>query len=207
MRDIIELSPHVLPWAHNCPEPTMLHFLRQAAIKFCERSRSWRSEEVYNLISADDEISLVTCDDSVIYEIESVTWRGKEDADWQPSITSAAFTDRDDWWRDGNPRYYTQRVPGRLRVAPFSTGQIRVIMYLKPDQRAETLPDYLIELYPEIIAAGALAKLLMLPGQTFTDPNQAMLQQSLFDAACDQHFRDNLRGQQRASIRTKPNYF
>lgn len=207
MRDIIELSPHVLPWAANCPEPTMVHFLRQAAITFCQRSRSWRSDEVYKLTSADEEIALVTCDDSVLFEIESVCWRATGDSEWQCPIDSAAFSDRDDWWRDGNPRYYTQRVPGWLRVAPFSKGELRIIAYLKPDQRAETLPDYLIELYPEIIAAGALAKILMLPGKDFTDPQQAMLKQSEFDAACDQHFRDNLRGQQRARTRTKPNYF
>lgn len=185
----------------------MIHYLRQAAIKFCERSRSWRSEEVYRLTTADDEISLVTCSDSVLFEIESVSWRASGDTEWQRPIECATFSDRDDWWRSGNPRYYTQRVPGMLRVAPFSQGELRIAMYLKPDQRAESLPDYLIELYPEIIAAGALAKILMLPGKDFTDPQQAMLKQSEFDAECDKHFRDNLRGQQRARTRTKPNYF
>lgn len=185
----------------------MIHFLRQAAVTFCQRSRSWRSEEVYKLNSADEEIALVTCSDSVLFEIESVCWRATGDNEWQRPIESAAFTDRDDWWRDGNPRYYTQREPGWLRVAPFGKGDLRVSMFLKPDQRAETLPDYLIELYPEIIAAGALAKILMLPGKDFTDPQQAMLKQSEFDAACDAHFRDNMRGQQRARTRTKPSYF
>lgn len=207
MRDIIELSRHVLPWASNCPEPTMIHFLREAAIEFCKRSRSWRSEEVYKLVSADDDIALVTCCDSVLFEIESVSWREKGDAEWQRPVESAAFGDRDDWWREGNPRFYTQRVPGRLRVAPFSTGELRVMAFLMPDQMADTLPDYLIELYPQIIAAGALAKILMLPAKDFTDPNVAMLKQSEFNSACDAHFRDNLRGQQRARTRTKPNYF
>lgn len=207
MRDIIELSPHVLPWAANCPEPIMIQYLRQAAIRFCERSRSWRSDEVFPFITADQDISLVTCCDSVIHEIESVRWRADGDNEWQRFIDPAPFSDRDDWDWNGSPRYYTQRLPNTLRVAPFTTGQLRVVMYLKPDQRAETLPDYIFEQYPEIIANGALGKILMLPGKDFTDPQLAMLKQAEFDQACDQHFRDNLRGQQRARTRTKPNYF
>lgn len=82
-----------------------------------------------------------------------------------------------------------------------------MIMYLKPDQQAYELPDYLIELHPEIIAAGALSKILMLPGYDFTQPQLAMTFASEFEAACNTHFRDNLRGQQRARTRTKPNYF
>ncbi len=206
MRDIIEIAPHILPWAPNCPEPVMIQYLREAAITFCQRSRTWRGEEIYRLESADRDLPLVTCNDSVIFEIESVSWRGNGDADWQPPVESAEFSSRDDWWRDGNPRYYTQRVPGTLRVAPFSTGEIRVIMYLKPDQRADTLPDYLIELYPQIIAAGALGKILMLPRYDFSEPNLAMMHQAQFEAACDSHFRDNLRGQQRARTRVKSSY-
>jgi hypothetical protein len=184
----------------------MIQYLREAAITFCKRSRTWRGDEVYRLESAERDLPLVTCNDSVIFEIESVAWRGNSDADWQPPVEAAEFSSRNDWWRDGNPRYYTQRTPGTLRVAPFSAGEIRVMMYLMPDQRADTLPDYLIELYPQIIAAGALAKILMLPRFDFSDPNLAMLQQSQFDAAGDAHFRDNLRGQQRARVRVKSSY-
>ena len=57
-----------------------------------------------------------------------------------------------------------------------------------------------------MIAAGALAKLLMLPGYDFAEPNQAMMYQAMFDEACDRHFRDNTRGQQRARTRTTPSF-
>lgn len=205
MRDMIELSKHVLPFAPNCPEPIMIQYLRQAAIKFCCRSRSWRIDKVYPLVS--DEINIMAHCDGVIHEIESVRWRIAAGEQWQDDMDPAQYEEVADNYQDGNPRYYSQNLPGTLKVAPFAAGDLRVIMYLKPDQRATELPDYLIELHPEIIAAGALAKILMLPGYDFTEPNLAMMHQADFEAACDRHFRDNLRGQQRARTRSKPNYF
>lgn len=207
MRDLIEISKHVLPVANNCPEPTMIQYLREAAIEFCTRSRSWRSEEIFQLINPDQDISLVTCCDSVIHEIESVRWRQSTADQWQEPIDPAAYEDVVGLYQDGNPLYYTQKLPGKLRVAPFTAGELKVVMYLKPDQRAETVPDYIVEYYPQIIADGALGKLLLLPKTDFANPDLAVYHQNRFEAACDRHFRDNLRGQQRARTRTKPSYF
>ena len=207
MRDLYELAPHVLPWVPTCPEPLMIQYLRQAVIEFCRRTRSWRSEEVYRLISADQDINLVTCCDSVIHEIERVRYREDDQSAWQHPLQPAAFEEVDDWQgSEATPVMFTQRIPNTLRVCPFTTGEIKVTMYLKPDQMAQTIPDYIVEQYPDVIAAGALAKLMLLPGRDFTEPNQSMMYQAMFDEACDRHFRDNLRGQQRARVRTKPRF-
>ncbi len=207
MRDIYELAPHVMPWAPTCPEPVMIHYLRQAAITFCMRSRSWRSEETFKLISADQDISLVTCCDSVIHEIESARYREVPGTQWSHKLEPCRFDEVEDWEGEtAPPRYYTQRMPNTLRVSPFSTGELIVSMFLKPDQRAQQLPDYLFETHAEIIAAGALAKLLLLPGYDFASPDLAMFYSGQFEQACDSHFRDNVRGQQRARTRTKASY-
>ena len=205
MRDIIELSPHVLAFAQNCPEPLMTRYLRQAAIKFCCKSRSWRFDKVFQLVG--DEIDIMATCDGVIHEIESVRWRVSPTEQWQEPMDPAQYEEVASNYQDGNPRYYSQKLAGKLKISPFTAGELRVIMYLKPDQGATELPDYLVELHPEIIASGALAKILMLPGYDFTNPDLAMYHQNEFDQACNQHFRDNLRGQQRARTRTKPNYF
>ena len=209
MRDIYEMAPHVLPWAATCPEPTMIQYLREAAITFCMRSRSWRSEETFLLVSLDTDVSLVTCCDSVIYEIESVRYRGDPQNQWSEKLEPTTWEEAQDMVLDSEsqPYYYTQRIANTLRVVPYGAGEARVSMYLKPDQMAQTLPDYLFELHPQIIAAGALAKILLLPGYDFAEPNLAMMYAQQFEDACNQHFRDNKRGQQRARTRTTPNYF
>lgn len=183
----------------------MIQYLREAAIEFCRRSRSWRSDKIYPLIT--DEINIMASCDAVIHEVESVRWRQNAGDQWQEPMEPSQYEEIASNYQDGNPRYYSQKLAGTLQVAPFTAGELRVIVYLKPDQRAQEFPDYLIELHPQIIAAGALSKILMLPGYDFTEPNLAMMHLGNFEAACDRHFRDNLRGQQRARTRTKPNYF
>lgn len=183
----------------------MLRFLRQASIEFCCRSRSWRFDKVYQLTG--DTINIMATCEGVIHDIESVRWRISPTEQWQEPMEPSQYEEVASNYQDGNPKYYSQKLPGVLQVAPFTAGELRVIMYLKPDQQAYELPDYLIELHPEIIAAGALSKILMLPGYDFTQPQLAMTFASEFEAACNTHFRDNLRGQQRARTRTKPNYF
>lgn len=204
MRDIFELAPHVLPFAPSCPEPTMVQYLREAAIKFCERSRSWRSDEVYPLIGP--EINVMAKCDAVIIDIESVRWRETAGDQWGLKLDPVQYDEVAGEYRDGNPLYFAQKLAGTLQVSPFAAGELRVVMYLKPDRNATELPDYLVELHPEIIAAGALAKILTLPGYDFTEPNLAMMHLSDFNSACDAHFRDSQRGQQRARTRSKASF-
>lgn len=183
----------------------MLRYLREAAITFCCRSRSWRFDKVYQLVG--DEINVMAACDGVIHEIESVRWRVAPTEQWQEPMEPSQYEEIAGNYQEGNPKYYSQKLAGTLQIAPFTAGELRVIMYLKPDQQAYELPDYLIELHPQIIASGALAQILMLPGYDFTEPQLAMMHASKFEAACDTHFRDNMRGQQRARTRSKPNYF
>lgn len=207
MRDLYELAPHVMPWAPTCPEPLMIQYLREATIEFCRRTRSWRTEEIYKLTAPEQDIQLVTCCDSIVHEIERVRYREDGASIWQQPLKPITFEEADDWQGgEANPVYFTQRITNTLRVVPFTTGEIKVTMFLKPDQQAQTIPDYIAEQYPQVIAAGALAKLLMLPGYDFAEPNQAMMYQAMFDEACDRHFRDNTRGQHRARTRTTPRF-
>lgn len=51
----------------------MVQYAREAAIKFCQRSRSWRSDEIYPLVGP--EINVMAKCDAVVFDIESVRWR------------------------------------------------------------------------------------------------------------------------------------
>lgn len=204
MRDIFELAPHILPFAPGCPEPVMVQYARDAAIKFCQRSRSWRSDEVYPLASP--EINVMAKCDAVIFDIESVRWRQSAGDQWGDRLDPVQYDEIADEYRDGNPRYFAQKLAGTLRVSPFATGELRVVMYLKPDSNTSELPDYLIELHAETLAAGALSKILMLSAYDFADPQMAMVHLNTFNTALDANFRENTRGQQRARSRSKASF-
>lgn len=204
MRDIFELAPHILPFAPGCPEPVMVQYARDAAIKFCQRSRSWRSDEVYPLTSP--EINVMAKCDAVIFDIESVRWRQSAGDQWGQKLDPVHYDEIADEYRDGNPRYFAQKLAGTLQVSPFAAGELRVVMYLKPDNNTFELPDYLIELHAETLAAGALSKILMLSAYDFADPQMAMVHLNTFNTALDANFRENTRGQQRARSRSKASF-
>ena len=204
MRDIFELAPHILPFAPGCPEPVMVQYAREAAIKFCQRSRSWRSDEIYPLVGP--EINVMAQCDAVVFDIESVRWRQSVGDQWSRRLDPVQYDEIADEYRDGNPQYFAQKIAGTLQVSPFSAGELRVVMYLKPDSNTFELPDYLIELHTETIAAGALSKILMLSAYDFSDPQLAMVHLNTFNTALDANFRSNQRGQQRARSRSKGSY-
>ena len=82
-----------------------------------------------------------------------------------------------------------------------------ISLFLKPSQETDILPDFLVSHMARNIADGALATLLLLPNQPFTNPQMAMAFEAKFQASLDKNFDFNLRGQQRARKRTRANYF
>lgn len=205
MRDIRELFSHVAPFAATCPEPTLEHHIRSAAIKFCQRTRAWRIQDVLTLDA--EFVVIPTPQDSILYEVESVKYRETADNAWSNPLQAISLFDLADMSGDGQPAYYYQSNRFELSVFPHQTGLLQVSLYLRPDEKAETLPDFLCEEFADVIAAGALSTILLLTGFEFTNPKLAMYYENKFKDGLDANFDANLRGQQRAPVRTKPSFF
>ena len=58
-----------------------------------------------------------------------------------------------------------------------------------------------------LVAAGALAALLSIPDEPWTDKSEALKYEARFREALDSAFRWNMRGQQRAPQRTSARWF
>lgn len=207
--DLDHFLTKVLPFAPGCPEPTAFEHLRTAAQDFCETTRLWRFEDSFEL--GDDPNLMCAPADSVIHEIERCDFNGRRldpaSLDW--------LDDRHPTWRSethlwtGEPQWFTQTAPGTVTVAPLPTqgGRVKVWLRLKPSMDAETLPDFIAREYSTTIGWGALATILMLPRQTFSDPNMAVFFQGKFDQALGRKQKQGTAGQQRAPIRTKATFF
>ena len=202
MREIEELLPHVIPYAPGCAEPTAIQHLRDAAIRFCERTRCWRHIDKFQTTLSHTQI-LAVPNDAVLYEIE---WAKFDDRELEAKIP-----DVDTWHLQDPayafPRYITQVNPSCVSIEPHAEGELQISMFLKPSQDTDELPDFLVTHMARNIADGALATLLLLPNQPFTNPQMAMAFEAKFQASLDRNFDFNLRGQQRARKRTRPNYF
>lgn len=201
MKDIAEILPHIDQYAPGCPAPTAYFGIRQAAIDFCERTRLWRYEDDFD-IPGDDAEGVTTPYGSELYLTELVQFDGVE-----LTPVTADWLDRNcRGWRAGEvtglPQYVVQTEPDTLRVVPWQAGHLYLFLWLKPSQDAEQLPDFIIDQYRETIAHGALARILAMPGQPFSNPDLAGYFAGLFARKLDGLTWAGSRGQQRGRTRT-----
>ena len=207
-----EFLPYVTPHCPACPDPVAEFLLRQAAIEFCERTKCWRYVTSVTISAADSV--LVAPSYSEIHEIEKATHDGLD-------LTPVAYIDSTPAGLYGAqeenvPRYITQMNAGSVTVAPYKAGTLRLSLILKPQSGVEmgfdpddplrdaknVVPPFLLQHHAATIAAGALARILMLPEQPFTNPPMAAMKRAEFDAAADSLASRFQKGQQQAPLRT-----
>lgn len=205
MTDLDEFLPSIMPYAPGCPEPTAFAAIITAAQQFCRRTRLWRDEDSFEL-TGDGCNVVCTPEGADMFEIESASVEGYP----LTPIPYARLNRQFPNWReqDGNARYISQVSPDSVVVAPgAASGTLLLSIFLRPSNSAEQLPDFLATHYLREIADGALGEILMLPAQSFTDPERAQFYAMRFSQRLDTLSTGNIQGQQRAPARTRPNYF
>lgn len=206
MTDLEDFLTKVLPFAPGCPEPTAFEHIRNAAMEFCEETKLWRAEDTFDV--GDDPNVMCVPQGAVIHEIERCDFNGKR---LEPASVGFLDDTHPDWRSDefrldGVPRFFTQVCPDTVRVVPHQQGRLKVFLRLKPAEDAEQLPDFIATQHRSLIGWGALASILMVPGQPFTDPSRAVYFQAKFDQALGRKSKLQAAGQQRAPIRTKASF-
>lgn len=145
---------------------------------------------------------------AAIHEFEFAEFNGQR-------LTPIQFTSMNAT-TEGQPRYITQVSPGTIALLPWSTGTLSMSMFLKPVSASEfgtysadplfdrynVVPDHFVTMHGTTLAAGALSRILSIPDEPWTDEKKAMLYRAEFESKLNTSFRGNMRGQQRAPIRT-----
>lgn len=206
MKPLEDLLPRILPRVPNCAEPLALQAIRTAAMEFCERSRLWRSQDAFTITADDDYAAVCVPYGAVLFEIESarfaglpldpvsISWLDGNIVGWRTKTATAA-------------KWLTQTEPDTVRVVPAAEGELDLSLILKPSDEAEYLPDWMIQSHGRTLADGALAEIMMLPGQPFTNPNLSDYHRNRFDQELAKLTGANIKGQQGAPMRTKPHFF
>ena len=198
----------VRPWAPGVPDPTAYKAIRNAAIEFCERTRLWKYEDDYDVTVEDCNGGIFTPSGSQLHDIEAVLFNGHE---LEPRATRDL--DRlEKGWRTGElgsglPKYYTQIDPNTLRIVPAMEGHLYLCLRLKPSQDATDVPDFLAGEYREVIAWGALGRLLTIPGQSYSNPDLGTFYAAKFSDKLDRLSIKGVTGQQNAPKRTRARFF
>lgn len=205
------LLPMLAPLAPTCPDFVAVPAIRYAAVPFCERARPWRHVTTIALTAAEGDI--VAPDTAAIVEIEFAEFNGER-------LAPAGYIDASEGIV-GRPTTIFQRVPDTVIVSPFEPGTLRVSMFLKPRigseygtdeddplfDRFDVLPDFLVYNHSKLLVDGALARILAMPGESWSDPGRAAAFRADYERAIDASFAISIRGQQRAPLRTKTIWF
>lgn len=198
MVSLMEFLPRVMPFVPGCAEPTAEQYVREAAIEFCRRTKAWREADEFDITPTTLELVCVP-PYADLHEIEDMRFDGRplKAVSW-PTV-----------WRDhgaGPPRTFSQVGLNGIRIDPPGTGKLQVSMFLKPSDKADYLPDILLHHFAQVIADGALARILMLPDKPYTNPQSAAAFGAAFQGQCDSNFDLSTRGQQRAPARVRASF-
>lgn len=205
MIDLDEFMPQIAPKAPACPVPSAHVAILQTASDLCARTKLWRhSDQCY--VNDLDDIQFTPPDGSVVVDFESVLFN---DAELEPK--TAKWMDQCmRGWRHGDipgyPKYFSQTNFGNLRIAPIEIGMVTINAFIKPAMNAEQLPDFLFQQYGELIAWGALGRILSTPDQPFTSFEAGSAYLQAYEQKLQSLMFKSTTGQQRARMRTRAYY-
>jgi hypothetical protein len=174
-----DFYPLVLPSVLGCPIPAVNTALRSTVRDFCERTREWRHTNAFTAPGVVNLFNLTLPANTELVRILSATvgdkefsafGRGTLPADW------ATCTPRDGLYHVGPESY-------RLLPVPNAGTSVSVELALMPSMEGIEVGDEVFQRYAESIADGAMARLMELPRQPWTDINMAMLKRAKYESA------------------------
>lgn len=205
MIDLDAFLPEINSKAPGCPAPSAYLAILQACDDLCTKLKVWRDTNDVP-VNNTGEVDFDVPDQAVVVDFESVMLG---DCKLEPKTIDWMDRYMRGWRRgalDGMPRYYTQLVPDQLIVAPIDTGILTITTILKPSMDADQVPDFLFQQYHEMIAYGALGRLLQTPDQPFTDVQMGAAYAMAFDQKVSSAQWKGATGQQRAPLRQRGQY-
>ncbi len=175
-------EPFILPWVHGCPGSTVAHHVRQAAIRFCAETNAYREQMDAVLADGVSSRLALPIDDQVeVSKLYSVTVDGC-DRPVYPMQSAISMLQRD---RCVELSYTPDRRELIVSPVPADGQKIVVVAALKPAQTAFGVEDAIFDQYAQDIANGALATLLLIPRQEWTNQASGAVYQGLFDRCVD----------------------
>lgn len=170
-----DFLPDVLAHTPQCPSITAERELLKAAIEFCRKSGAWYED----LDTFEAEVGKSTYDvfppagQAQIVRLREITIDGDridntdEERLNRLSRNWRADTGEPDRW------YQPSRTKLSLYPTPDAVHTVGGVVALMPTMKATRVPDFLFEEWSEGLAAGAVQRLVMMPGKAWSNPNLA----------------------------------
>lgn len=208
MKPLSDFYTRIQPHAALVPLPTLDRALVDAAITFCEDSRAIRQRlDPFDTVPTVAGYELDANPQQQVAHVLKVWFDGIE---LTPLTDSFGPAPNDT--EPGTPQaYWTSRADSQfvlnLWPAPDRIGTVVVNAAMRPVREATQLEDDLLDLWADALTAGALGRVLSIPGQSWTDVVAAAGAQTAFMAHAQRAKVRSEFGRQVASMRVRPRKF
>ena len=209
--------PLIIPHAPGVSVVTAALAVRYAASEFCRATKCWRQRvSVTTVTNGFNILTLAGIDDAMVVEIEKASFNGRTIDPMPFEHLSLSDIDND----SGYPLYISEENGTKTMLVPFGAGTLDAYLVLAPTQgptfaasgatstqdEQNKVPDILFSEHAEAIAAGALARILAVPGREYSSPDSAIYFRNVFEAAMADAKVDAFKTKSRARIRTKSRF-
>lgn len=174
----------VIPDVPGCTNELAINALRNAAIELYTKSWIYTQQcDPQDTVIGQAEYDLDTFNGYKTVGIVSVAFN---DAALTPAgVTSLNRSNL--YWQDdtGTPTNYLSNdyTTVRLYRIPDLVGTLNATVALTPAKNATGIENFLYDLYSESLAAGAKARLMLIPSKPYSDPNTSREYRAQFAAA------------------------
>jgi hypothetical protein len=183
MTPIDSIIPRIEVMAIGVPYPVAVQAVRDTAIEFCRDSLFLRSSL--------DAVTL----ESGVYEYDLDPYEGSQarivrvfdmwvdGARIYPySVFDLQRTNEDWQTKEGQPSGYTMLSENKIRLYPIPDAASTLTGYagIAPTRSATSLDDTLVDRWMDGIVSGALARVIAVPRQPYSDANAAIYHRSVF---------------------------
>ena len=178
-----DFFPHVLIDVIGCPDPTLRLQIVSAAAEFCRETLAWtESQDPMLLVNNVSDYELDVPAQAYAYTVRDVWVNGRR----LSPITLHAMQGSNAGESNEPTHYNASAERGLIRVFPTPinvTGQALVTRTaFVPTMTATALPDFLGQRHMEVIASGAKARLMLIPGASWSNPQLGAYHRDLFSA-------------------------
>lgn len=177
--------PYTSIYTTGLPNPVIDHHIRLACIDFCTRAMVWRQTlDDVPTVSGQRTYDFPFDTRQELVQLVSASLNGEDlDLVGLDAIDAKGFTDC-----RTQALYAVDRLQFALTELPAASGlTIKVKVTLKPSLTATGVSDDVFATYAQAISKGALATLMLLPGETsspgLSDRMSGQFEQAITDAA------------------------
>ena len=182
-----DFFPHVLTDVIGCPDPTLRLQIVSAAAEFCRETLAWtESQDPIPLANGVSDYELDMPTQAYAYTVRDVWLNGRR---LTPITMHALQSALPNWTtsESNEPIYYNAATErGLIRIFPTPINVTDQTLVARtafiPVMAATTLPDFLGQRHMEVIASGAKARLMLIPGTPWANPQLGTYHRELFNA-------------------------